>query len=213
MESAWDRLAHPEAGLTLLLAPAFNRGRKDPGYIKAYPPGIRETGGQDSHAATWAAWAFTELGDGDRAAAVLRTILPVVRASTPEGAAHYRTEPFVVAADIAGVPPHTGRGGWTWYTGTASWTWRLTLEAILGLRRRQGTLEIDPCIPREWPGFEAVFKAGGAGGAVYRVKVENPDGVTKGVAEAWLDGVRLDGAKLPLTDDGKEHEVRVRMGK
>ncbi len=214
MESAWDRLIHPgegsEAGLSLLLAPPFNRGRKDPGYIKAYPPGIRENGGQYSHAATWAAWAFTQLGDGDRAAAVLRTVLPVVRTSTPEGAEHYRTEPFAVAADIAGVPPHTGRGGWTWYTGTASWTWRLTVEAILGLRRQQGTLEIDPCIPKDWPGFEAVFKMGSA---LYRVKVENPDRVAKGVAEAWLDGVRLDGATLPLTDDSREHEVRVRMGK
>jgi cyclic beta-1,2-glucan synthetase len=208
MGSAWDRLVRPEAGLTLLLAPPFGRGKKDPGYIQAYPPGIRENGGQYSHAAAWAAWAFAKLGDGDRAAAVLRTILPVVRASTPEGVEHYRVEPYAVPADIAGVPPHTGRGGWTWYTGTASWTWRVTVEAILGLRRREGFLEIAPCIPREWPGFEAVLKAGSA---VYRVRVENPDHSGTGVSEAWLDGERLDSAKLPLTDDGREHEVRVRL--
>ena len=209
MGSAWDRLVQPEAGLTLLLAPPFGRGRKDPGYIKAYPPGIRENGGQYSHAAAWAAWAFAKLGDGDRAAAVLRTILPVVRASTPEGVERYRVEPYAVPADIAGVPPHTGRGGWTWYTGTASWTWRVAVEAILGLRRGNGILEIDPCIPKDWPGFEAVLKVGGA---VYRVRVENPDRSGTGVSESWLDGKRLESAKLPLTDDGREHEIRVRTG-
>jgi cyclic beta-1,2-glucan synthetase len=209
MNAAWDHLVRPDEGLTLLLAPPFDRTRHDPGYIKGYPPGIRENGGQYSHAAAWAAWAFARLGDGDRAMAVLRTIDPVYRTATPEGFERYRVEPYAVAGDIAGVLPHTGRGGWTWYTGTASWTWRLIVEAILGLRRAAGVLEIDPCIPRSWPGFAAEIREGKT---LYRIRVENPDRVSRGVQEISLDGRPLAAAKVQLADDGQEHEIAVQLG-
>ncbi|HSK81356.1 MAG TPA: hypothetical protein VLQ45_33190, partial [Thermoanaerobaculia bacterium] len=207
--AAWERLVRPADDLALLLAPPFDRGGHDPGYIKAYPPGVRENGGQYSHAAAWAAWAFTALGDGDRALAVLRAIDPIHRTATPGGVERYRVEPYAVAADIYGVPPHTGRGGWTWYTGTAGWTWQVIVEALLGLRRTAGALEVDPCIPGSWPGFEAVLREGSA---VYRVRIENPRGVSRGVTEIRLDSEILAGLKVPLVDDGREHEVRVVLG-
>jgi cyclic beta-1,2-glucan synthetase len=209
MESAWQRLVSPEEGLTRLLAPPFDRGPKDPGYIKAYPPGVRENGGKYSHAAVWAAWAFARLGDGDRAVSVLRTILPTYHSATPDAALRYRVEPYAVAADIAGVPPHTGRGGWTWYTGTAGWTYRLVIEAILGLRRKPGFLEIDPCLPRDWPGYSAVLREGGA---TYRVRVDNAEGAGRGVAAITLDGELIEGREVRLVDDGGEHQIVVRLG-
>jgi cyclic beta-1,2-glucan synthetase len=211
LESAWQRLVRREnesdPGLALLLTPPFNRAPGDPGYIKAYPPGIRENGGQYSHAAAWGAWAFAESGDGARAVEILRMILPVDRTDTPAGVERYRVEPYVVPADVYGVPPHTGRGGWTWYTGTAAWTYRLILEAILGLRREAGTLVIDPCLPPDWPGYEADVREGSA---VYRVRVENPSG-PRDLGEIRLDGVLLDEGRVPLVDDGREHEVLVRL--
>ncbi|RPH54365.1 hypothetical protein EHM82_06975, partial [bacterium] len=206
LDAAWERLVRPEDDLALLLAPPFDRGPQDPGYIKAYPPGVRENGGQYSHAAAWAAWAFAALGDGDRALAVLRAIDPIHRTATPAGVERYRVEPYAVAADVYGVPPHTGRGGWTWYTGTAGWTWQVIVEALLGLRRTAGTLEIDPCLPRSWPGFTAVLRQGSA---VYHVRVDNSAGAGRGVAEVRLDGEVLTEPRVPLVDDGKEHEVQV----
>jgi cyclic beta-1,2-glucan synthetase len=212
MESAWRRLVRREdgtgEGMALLLAPPFDRAPGDPGYIKAYPPGVRENGGQYSHAAVWGAWAFAKLGDGARAVEILRMILPVDRTATPAGVERYRVEPYVVPADVYGVPPFTGRGGWTWYTGTAAWTYRLILEGILGLRREAGALVIDPCLPPNWPGYEAVIREGSA---VYRVRVENP-GAGRGVLAVTLDGELLEGARVPLRDDGREHEVVVTLG-
>jgi cyclic beta-1,2-glucan synthetase len=211
LESAWQRLVRgPDGsnpGLALLLAPPFDRAPGDPGYIKSYPPGVRENGGQYSHAAAWGAWAFAQIGDGARAVEILQRILPLDRTATPEGVALYRVEPYVVPADVYGVPPYTGRGGWTWYTGTAAWTYRLIVEAILGLRREAGTLLIDPRLPPDWPGFEATVREGKA---VYRVKVENT-GAGRGVSGMTLDGKPLDGARVPLVDDGREHEVVVAL--
>lgn len=211
LESAWQRLVRgPDGsnpGLALLLAPPFDRAPGDPGYIKSYPPGVRENGGQYSHAAAWGAWAFAQLGDGARAVEILQKILPLDRTATPEGVELYRVEPYVVPADVYGVPPYTGRGGWTWYTGTAAWTYRLIIEAILGLRREAGTLVIDPCLPPDWPGFEATIREGRT---IYRVKVENA-GASRGVSRVTLDGKPLDEARVPLVDDGREHEVMVAL--
>ncbi len=209
MESAWRKLVRPDDGLTLLLQPPFDRAPGDPGYIKAYPPGVRENGGQYSHAAAWGAWAFARLGDGARAVAVLRTILPVDRTATPAGVERYRVEPYVVPADVYGVEPFTGRGGWTWYTGTAAWTYRLILEAILGLRREAGTLVIDPRLPPDWPGYTATIREGGA---TYRLRVDNPQRTGKGILGVTLDGKLLAEARVPLLDDGREHEVVVELG-
>ncbi|OUC07323.1 hypothetical protein RY27_15565, partial [Litorilinea aerophila] len=127
----------------------------------------------------------------------------------PEKAAHYRVEPYVVAADVYGEPPHTGRGGWTWYTGSGGWMYRLGLEGILGVQRRGDLLRIDPCIPRDWPGFQLRYRVGRT---CYHIQVENPDGVNRGVASVLVDGEPAADGAIPLVDDGQEHHVQVRMG-
>ncbi len=195
-------------GLVLLFAPPFAHTQRDPGYIKGYPPGVRENGGQYTHGAIWAAIAFAELGDGDRAGELLDLLNPVHHARTAAGVHRYRVEPYVAVADIYSQPPHTGRGGWTWYTGSASWMYRAVVEWLLGLRRRGDTLEIDPCVPRSWSGFEATLKAGAA---TYRIAVENPQQVSRGVSRIELDG-RPVSAPIVLRDDGAEHLVRVLLG-
>ncbi|HEX6198957.1 MAG TPA: hypothetical protein VF150_01750, partial [Thermoanaerobaculia bacterium] len=209
MASAREHLLRREDGLLLLLAPPFDRSEPDPGYIRAYPPGIRENGGQYTHGAVWGAWAFAELGDGDLAVELLRMLLPVSKTGSPEAVERYRVEPYAAAADVYGAPPHTGRGGWTWYTGAAAWLWRYGIERVLGLRRRGDTLEIDPCIARGWPGFRAEVRAGEA---VYEIEVENPDAVCRGVRSVTLDGLPLDAPRIPLEDDGRRHRVVVVLG-
>jgi len=210
MASARRQLLREDDGMLLLLAPPFGGAGPDPGYIGAYPPGIRENGGQYTHAAVWGAWAFAELGDGDLAVELLRMLSPVAHAGTPRDVERYRVEPYVVAADVYGVSPHVGRGGWTWYTGAAAWLWRYGIERVLGLRRRAGGLEIDPCIARDWPGFRAEVREGDA---VYEVQVENPDGVSRGVSRIELDGRRLEEPRVPLTDDGRRHRILVELGR
>jgi cyclic beta-1,2-glucan synthetase len=209
MASVREHLLRREEGLLLLLTPPFDRSEPDPGYIRSYPPGVRENGGQYTHAAVWGAWAFAELGDGDLAVELLRMLSPVSKTTTPEGVERYRVEPYAVAADVYGAEPHLGRGGWTWYTGAAAWLWRYGIEAVLGLRRRGGALEIDPCIARDWPGFRAEVREGEA---VYEIQVENPEGVCRGVQRIELDGRRLDTPEIPLHDDGLRHRITVVMG-
>jgi cellobiose phosphorylase len=182
---------------------------RDPGYIKGYPPGVRENGGQYTHAALWAVWAFAEMGQGDLAGELFRLLNPITHADTPEKIARYRTEPYVVAADVYSVEPHVGRGGWTWYTGSAGWMYRLGVEAILGLRKVGDTLQIEPCIPQDWAGYELNYRYGDTS---YRISVENPDGVNHGVRQMTLDGEELDDKGVPLADDGNHHEVSVVMG-
>lgn len=154
MEAVDEHLVHRSDRLLLLLAPPFDRTPRDPGYIKGYPPGVRENGGQYSHAAVWAGWARALLGEGDRAWDVFRMVSPAHR-SDPDTVRRYRVEPYAVAADIYSSPPHEGRGGWTWYTGSAAWLYRFGLEAILGIRRDGDRIEVRPCLPDAWDGFEA----------------------------------------------------------
>jgi cyclic beta-1,2-glucan synthetase len=199
-----------DPGLFLLFWPPFDRTHRDPGYIKGYPPGVRENGGQYSHAAAWVGWALAELGEGDNTYAVFRALNPICRSATREAAMLYGVEPYVTAADIYSVPPHLGRGGWTWYTGSAGWTYRLGLEAILGIRRKGAALEIRPCIPPRWSDYEVSYRYGRS---TYRIRVENPDGQSSGVSVATLDDRALDSALVPLVDDGRVHEVRVLMGR
>ena len=195
--------------LVLLFWPPFDSTLHDPGYIRAYPRGIRENGGQYTHAATWLGWAHAALGDGERATHIFRLLNPILRTETAVDASRYRVEPYVLAADIYSCEPSVGRGGWTWYTGSAAWMWRLGVEAILGLQRVEGALRIAPCIPRSWPGFEAWVHLGRQR---VHIVVENPDRAVNGVATITLDGVRLDGdlVRLDRTVAGT-HEVRVRM--
>ena len=205
-----DRLLVREADqLILLLAPPFDKTSRDPGYIQGYPAGVRENGGQYTHAAIWTAWAFAKLGQGERAEALFRLLNPVYHADTPEKARHYMVEPYGIAADIYSSPPVAGTGGWTGYTGSAGWMYRLGIEAILGISRLGNTLKIDPCIPGKWPGFQLTYRFGST---TYLVRVENPDGVNRGVRQTILNGIPLPDNRVPLTDDGRQHEVHVVMG-
>lgn len=195
----------------LLFTPPFDQTPTDPGYIKGYPPGIRENGGQYTHAAIWSVIAFAMLGDGDKAGELFSMLNPINHARTRAGIDRYMVEPYVVCADVYSTSPHTGRGGWTWYTGSAAWLYRAGLESILGFRKQGTTLLIDPCIPRNWPGFGMTFQYHASR---YEIQVDNPDGVCRGVVEVTLDGLALPGnqARIPLTDDGATHRVKVVLG-
>ena len=191
--------------------PAGAGAPMDPGYIKGYPPGIRENGGQYTHAAIWSVIAFAMLGNGNKAGELFSMLNPINHASTRAAVHRYKVEPYVVCADVYAVAPHVGRGGWTWYTGSAAWMYRAGLEWILGFRVRGMLLRIDPCIPTTWSGFEVVFRHRSAR---YTIAVENPRGVSRGVARVELDGVALTGnpGHVPLADDGATHRVRVLLG-
>jgi cyclic beta-1,2-glucan synthetase len=207
MTSIERRLVRPDERLLLLFTPPFDRTSRDPGYIKGYVPGIRENGGQYTHAAVWSVIAFARLGEGDRCFRLFSLLNPIHHARSRAGAQKYKVEPYAVAADVYSEPPHVGRGGWTWYTGAAGWLYRAGLESILGFRKRGSALAIDPCIPRDWQQFEVRYRHGAAR---YRIVVNNPNGVCRGVSGLSLDGTPLPaGALVPLSDDGLEHEVQV----
>jgi cyclic beta-1,2-glucan synthetase len=209
MASTDEHLVRREDGLVLLLTPPFNRMMPDPGYIKGYVPGVRENGGQYTHAALWTVLAFARMGDGDRAAELFALLNPVNHARTIAAVARYKVEPYVVAADIYSQPPHTGRGGWTWYTGSSAWMYRVGMESILGITLRRGALRVDPCIPRDWAHYEVRFKAPHA---EYHIVVENPGRVSRGVQRLEVDGVECPGQEIALANDGAVHKVRVVLG-
>ncbi|PYO44799.1 MAG: hypothetical protein DMD84_29880, partial [Candidatus Rokuibacteriota bacterium] len=211
MTAVDEYLVRPADRLVVLCTPPFDTTALDPGYIKGYPPGVRENGGQYTHAAIWTVMAFAALGEGDRAFELLGMLNPIGRAGTPAAVARYAVEPYVVAADVYAETPHVGRGGWTWYTGSAGWMYRAGLESLLGFRVRGGRLLIDPCIPRAWPGFSITFRHRSAR---YDVVVENPEGVSRGVSRLELDGRLVAGsAEVVLADDGAAHGLRVILGK
>jgi cyclic beta-1,2-glucan synthetase len=196
--------------IQLLLTPAFDKTALVPGYIKVYLPGIRENGGQYTHAAAWSIVALAQLGQGDKAGELFGFLNPVTRGRTPEDVERYKVEPYVVAGDVYSEPPHAGRGGWTWYTGSAAWLYRAGLESILGFGLRGDRLVIDPCIPRAWPRFAITFRYRSAR---YDIAVDNPHGVSRGVLELEVDGTAGDAAAgIALADDGKTHTVRVMLG-
>jgi cyclic beta-1,2-glucan synthetase len=209
MAAVDQRLIRRDDGIALLLTPPFDTMEPTPGYIRGYLPGVRENGGQYTHAALWNVLAFARLGDGDRASELFALLNPLSHTRTADDVARYRAEPYVVAADVYSVPPHTGRGGWTWYTGSAGWMYRVGLEAILGIRLERGALRVDPCIPRTWPGFEVRYQSPGG---TTRIVVENPRGVNRGVTRIEVDGVEIEGPLVPLARDGRDHEVRVVLG-
>jgi cyclic beta-1,2-glucan synthetase len=209
MDAVARYLVREQDGLILLLTPPFTGSEQDPGYIRGYPPGIRENGGQYTHAATWVLWALAELGDVERAVGLFQQLLPIRHAGTRDAAARYRTEPYVLAADVYSAPPWTGRGGWTWYTGAAGWAYRLGLEAILGVRPSRGAWRLDPHIPARWPEVEVILRDGAT---TVRILVENPRGVNSGVERMLLDGQPIELSILPRLKDGRAHEVRITMG-
>ena len=197
-------------GIALLFTPPFDRTDRDPGYIKGYLPGVRENGGQYTHGAIWSILAFAALGDGDGAAGLFSMLNPINHALNRSGVARYRVEPYVMAADVYATPPHTGRGGWTWYTGAAGWMYQAGLEGILGLRKVGNALHIEPAIPRTWPGYEVDVRYGSAH---YLISVENPQSVSSGVASIALDGRRpARPGPVHMIDDGATHTVRVVLG-
>jgi cyclic beta-1,2-glucan synthetase len=209
MDAVRMQLVRRDAGVIQLLAPPFDQTPLDPGYIRGYLPGVRENGGQYTHAALWTVMAFAHLGSGDEAVELFHMLNPINHARTPGGVERYQVEPYVVAADVYTHPAHIGRGGWTWYTGSASWMYRLGLESILGLRRRGRCFAVAPCVPGSWDRFVVRWRHGQS---LYEITVENPGRRNRGVAEAALDGVPVDARRIPLVDDGAVHRLRVVMG-
>ena len=211
MNAVYERLVRRDRALIQLLDPPFDTSDLDPGYIRGYVPGVRENGGQYTHGAIWTAMAFAALGDSARAWELMTMINPVNHARTPEGAATYLVEPYVVAADIYALAPHTGRGGWTWYTGSAGWMYRLVVESLLGLRREMDRLYFTPCLPAEWKEFKLHYRYRET---YYHITVRRPE--VEGDEEidassVTIDGVTQDGAFIALVDDRREHRVEVRV--
>ena len=194
--------------LARLLWPPFDKTPLDPGYIRSYPPGVRENGGQYSHAATWLGLAHVQAGDGDAARRIFAMLNPLERAADAEGAARYRGEPYALAGDILSGPEFVGRAGWTWYTGASSWTWRLGVEGILGIRLAEGGVTIDPCLPKGWKGYAATLRR--ADGAI-RIEVRDPEGLGRGVTRIEAGGLLAEGP-IAFPTDGSTLEVVVRMG-
>ncbi|MDR7419789.1 MAG: glucoamylase family protein [Armatimonadota bacterium] len=209
MDAVRTLLIRRPAQVILLLTPPFDAATKDPGYIRGYVPGVRENGGQYTHAAVWTAMAIARLGNGDEAMELFHMLNPINHARSPQEVERYKVEPYVVAADVYAHPLHVGRGGWTWYTGSAGWLYRLGLESILGLARHGSTFAIDPCIPGSWPGYAITWRFGRSR---YEITVGNPDRRCRGVVLATLDGIAVDPSAMPLADDGRTHEVRIVMG-
>jgi cyclic beta-1,2-glucan synthetase len=204
-------LVQRDQKISLLFTPPFESAvpAHDPGYIKGYPAGVRENGGQYTHGAVWAAYAQAMLGNGDRAHELLTMLNPINHADDPASVHRYKVEPYVVAADIYSMYPHGGRGGWTWYTGSASWLYRTMVERLLGFRKEGDSVVIDPCIPHGWHGFEIAYRHGTAR---YEIAVENPLGVCRGVLSLNVDGKKIDGNRIPLADDGAVHKIQVVLG-
>ena len=209
MDAVRMQLVRRDAGVIQLLAPPFDQSHLDPGYIKGYVPGVRENGGQYTHAALWTVMAIAHLGSGDEAVELFHMLNPINRTRTSADVERYKVEPYVVAADVYTHPAHIGRGGWTWYTGSAAWMYRLGVEAILGLRRRGPCFAIAPCVPSSWDRFVVRWRHGRSR---YEITMENPGRRNCGVAEALLDGVGVDSRAIPLVDDGAVHRVLVVLG-
>lgn len=209
MDAVDTQLVQRDAALVQLLDPPFNHSDPSPGYIQGYVPGVRENGGQYTHAAVWAGMAFAALGDAKRAWELCNMLNPIHHTDSAQALAVYQTEPYVMASDVYALPPHTGRGGWTWYTGSAGWMLRFMLESLLGLRVQANTLRITPCLPAHWESFQMNYRHHST---LYRIQVEQtfkPAGGPK----VTLDGTPLSGPEIPLVDDGREHAVHVQVHK
>jgi cyclic beta-1,2-glucan synthetase len=208
MGAVHERLVRRDGALIQLLDPPFDKSALDPGYIRGYVPGVRENGGQYTHAAVWAAMAFAALGDGARAWDLTAMINPVNHALTDESARRYMVEPYVVAADVYALPPHTGRGGWTWYTGSAGWMYRLVVESLLGLNREGDRLRLAPCLNPEWSGFAMRYRYRQT---LYHITVSRNEVAGPEAISVTVDGIAQASNVVLLVDDGNEHRVDVRV--
>jgi cellobiose phosphorylase len=207
MESLNSRLVHRDSRIIQLLDPPFDKSTLNPGYIKGYVPGVRENGGQYTHAAIWAAMAFAQLGDSQHAWEILGMINPINHAKSSTDIDTYKVEPYVVAADVYAVSPHIGRGGWTWYTGSAGWMYRLILESLLGLRLEVNKLTITPCIPPEWKTFKIRYRYQET---IYHIHVTCVPADIHG-AIITVDGVKQENKTITLINDTKDHQVEVQL--
>jgi cyclic beta-1,2-glucan synthetase len=210
MAALRENLVRKTEGLVLLLTPPFDKMKPNPGYIQGYLPGVRENGGQYTHAGVWAILAFAALGDGNTAGELFSLLNPINHGSTRADIQRYKVEPYVMAGDVYSGPKHNGRGGWTWYTGSAGWMYRAGVEWILGFRLQEKRLFMDPCIPSSWPGFELSFHYHSAH---YEVKVENPLQVSRGVQTIEMDGKSIRRTEgILLANDGAKHLIRIVLG-
>jgi cyclic beta-1,2-glucan synthetase len=208
LEAAWEKLVHEDDHLALLFSPPFALEDRDPGYVRGYPPGVRENGGQYTHGALWLAMAFAVQGEGEKAVRLLNMLNPIEHSSDINAARRYEVEPYAVAADIYALSGDVGRGGWTWYTGSAGWMYRVWLEGVLGFKLRGEKLTLDPVIPPEWEGFSLSFRYGKS---IYDIRVVNPDGTGKGVKWVELDGRRLSSDQIELECGPIKHKVIVHL--
>jgi cellobiose phosphorylase len=205
MEAADQRLTHRDQALMQLLDPPFDKSDLNPGYIKGYVPGVRENGGQYTHGAIWMAMAFAQLGDSRRAWELMTMINPVNHARSPESIVTYKVEPYAIAADVYALSPHTGRGGWTWYTGSAAWMYRLIVESLLGLRLEVDRLSLAPLLPTDWEGFTIHYRYRET---VYHIAIRRGQ-VCDGTTRVTVDGASQQDSTIPLVDDYQEHSVEV----
>jgi len=208
MNAVDQRLVRRDKNIIQLLDPPFDKSALEPGYIKGYIPGVRENGGQYTHAAIWTTMAFALLGDSERAWEFFAMLNPINHGSTPEAAERYKVEPYVMCADIYGVPPHTGRGGWTWYTGAAGWMYRLTVETLLGLYLEVDHLRLSPCIPAGWDGYKVHYRYRNT---VYHITFHCPGQQSGRVTRVIVDGLEQPDARIPMTDDHREHFAEVTL--
>jgi len=209
MKAVDQHLIRRQDALVQLLTPPFDTSDLNPGYIKGYVPGVRENGGQYTHSAIWTAMAFAALGDAPRAWEVLNLINPIHHGNSPEAVATYKVEPYVVAADVYGVAPHTGRGGWSWYTGSAAWMYRLMLESLLGLKREGKWLTLAPCLPPDWEHFSLQYHYGNT---IYSIQVQVLPALDgREDIRVTLDGVAQDQVWIPLLDDTLEHLAEITL--
>jgi cyclic beta-1,2-glucan synthetase len=209
LESAWHHLVRENEGVALLFTPPFDTSTPSPGYIKGYPPGVRENGGQYTHAALWMAMAFARKGDGERAVRLLRLLNPIEHARDAAATWQYGVEPYVVAGDVYRLPGRIGQGGWSWYTGAAAWMYRAWTEEVFGLKVRGDQLWVEPVIPADWPGYSLRYRHGQT---IYEIRVENPHHCERGVDWVEMDGKRLSGKVILLERELVKHRVVVMMG-
>ncbi len=207
MESLENHLIDTENGIIKLLDPPFNKTKLEPGYIKAYLPGVRENGGQYTHAAMWAIIAYSKLGFGDKAVEYYRMVNPIEHSRTKEAARKYKVEPYVIAADVYGANNLQGRGGWTWYTGSSSWFCKAGLEDILGLKIEKGILRIEPCISSKWEGYSIRYRYKTS---VYNIQVKNPNSKCTGENQKfYFNGKEIEEKQIKLEDNGSINEIEV----
>jgi cellobiose phosphorylase len=209
MQAVDRHLVASKDAVIKLLAPPFETSEPDPGYIQAYVPGVRENGGQYTHAAVWSVMAFAALHDNQRTWELLSMLNPISHTSTPDSVALYKVEPYVVASDVYSLAPHTGRGGWTWYSGSAGWLYRLILESVLGLRREADNLYVEPCVPAHWESYKISYRFGVSTYSIWVRQDTQSQLVAKAEGQLLVDGVAQRTAAIKLVDDERDHQVQV----